>query len=196
MIAGIMRSYSPEEATIILVEQRRANVGVVPQEWLSAYGQNAEHIRDIVKDLCAVLDTRRPPPTATPEQLATQRFWSGREVFVVVDGITSWGTNINPLTELAPYVGEAEDLGLHLVVSADIRQFGYQSQGYGVLGRTANMAPPILVMNGDRSHGAVVTGVFAQPQREGKGQLVTRAGVQGVLVGWSEPPLAARRRPN
>ena len=51
-------------------------------------------------------------------------------------------------------------------------------------------------MNGDRAHGAVVPGLFAQPQREGKGQLVTRAGVAGVLVGWSEPPLPARRRPN
>ncbi|WP_241777317.1 type VII secretion protein EccCa [Mycobacterium intracellulare] len=196
MMTGIMRCYGPEDATIILLEHRRANIGVVPPEWLSAYGQNPEHIADIVKDLCALLDARKPPPTATPEQLATQRFWTGREVFVVVDGITAWGTNSNPLTELAPYVVEAEDLGLHLVVSCDIGPFGYQSQGYGALGRIASMQPPIFVMNGDRAHGAVRPGVFAQPQREGKGQLVTRRGVQGVLVGWSEPPLPARRRGN
>jgi S-DNA-T family DNA segregation ATPase FtsK/SpoIIIE len=195
MMRGIMRSYTPEEATIILIEHRRANIGVVPQEnWLGAYAQNPSQIEAVVKDLCAILERRRPPATATAEELATKRFWEGREFFVVIDGITSWSNTANPLVALAPYVGDAEDLGLHIVVTADIRQFSYQSQGQGVLGRTMAMQPPVLVMNGHRSHGAVVPGVFAEPQREGKGRLVTRRGVEGVLVGWSEPPVLARRR--
>ena len=101
---------------------------------------------------------------------------------------------MSPLAPLAPYVSDAEDLGLHIVATADIRQFSFQSQALGVLGRTMTMQPPILVMNGHRSHGAVVPGVYAEPQREGKGRLVTRQGVEGVLVGWSEPPVLARRR--
>ena len=194
MMLGIMASYRPEDATIILIEQRRANIGVVPQNWLSAYAQNPTQIEGLVKELCGVLQTRRPPASATPEELATRRFWEGREFFVVIDAITSWGTNMSPLAELAPFVGDGEDLGLHIVATADIRQFSYQSQGLSVLGRTMNMAPPVLVMNGHRSHGAVVPGVYAEPQREGKGRLVTRRGVEGVLVGWSEPPVLARRR--
>ena len=194
MMHGIMRSYRPEAATIILIEQRRANIGAVPAEWLSAYAQNPAQIESLVKELCAVLENRRPPATATPEELATKRFWEGREFFVVVDGITSWGTNMSPLAQLAPYVSDAEDLGLHIVATADVRQFSYQSQGLTVLGRTMTMQPPILIMNGHRSHGAVVPGVFAEPQREGKGRLVTRQGTQGALVGWSEPPALHRRR--
>jgi S-DNA-T family DNA segregation ATPase FtsK/SpoIIIE len=195
MLRGIMRSYRPEEATIILIEHRRANIGVVPQQdWLAAYAQNPSQIQNVVKDLCAILERRRPPAAATAEELATKRFWDGREFFVVIDGITSWTNTASPLAELAPYVGDAEDLGLHIVVTADIRQFSYQSQGQGVLGRTMAMQPPVLVMNGHRSHGAIVPGVFAEPQREGKGRLVTRRGVEGVLVGWSEPPVVARRR--
>jgi type VII secretion protein EccCb len=195
MMRGIMRSYSPEEATIVLIEHRRANIGVVPEEnWLAAYAQNPSRIEAVVKDLCAILERRRPPATATAEELATKRFWAGREFFVVIDGITSWTNIANPLTALAPFVGDAEDLGLHIVVTADIRQFSYQSQGQGVLGRTMAMQPPVVVMNGHRSHGAIVPGVFAEPQREGKGRLVTRRGVEGVLVGWSEPPVLARRR--
>lgn len=194
MMLGIMAAYRPEQATIILIEQRRANIGVVPREWLSAYAQNPTQIEAVIKDLCGVLERRRPPVTATPEQLATQRFWEGREFFVVIDGVTSWSANMSPLSALAPYISDAEDLGLHLVATADIRQFSFQSQGVGVLGRAMAMAPPILVMNGHRSHGAVVPGVFAEPQREGKGRLVTRRGVEGVLVGWSEPPQLARRR--
>jgi S-DNA-T family DNA segregation ATPase FtsK/SpoIIIE len=195
MMRGIMRSYAPEEATIVLIEHRRANIGVVPQQnWLAAYAQNPSQIEAVVKDLCTILEGRRPPATATAEELATRRFWEGREFFVVIDGITSWTNLANPLTKLAPYVGDAEDLGLHIVVTADIRQFSYQSQGQGVLGRTMAMQPPVLLMNGHRSHGAVVPGVFAEPQREGKGRLVTRRGVEGVLVGWSDPPVVAKRR--
>jgi S-DNA-T family DNA segregation ATPase FtsK/SpoIIIE len=195
MMRGIMRSYRPQEATIVLIEHRRANIGVVPQQdWLAAYAQNPSQIANVVKDLCAILQRRRPPATATAEELATKRFWEGREFFVVIDGITSWSNTASPLAELAPYVGDAEDLGLHIVVTADIRQFSYQSQGQGVLGRTMAMQPPVVVMNGHRSHGAIVPGVFAEPQREGKGRLVTRRGVEGVLVGWSEPPVVARRR--
>jgi S-DNA-T family DNA segregation ATPase FtsK/SpoIIIE len=194
MMLGIMRSYSPEEATIILIEHRRVNLGVVPPDWLCAYAQNPSHIETVVKDLCALLESRRPPADTSPEDLATKRFWEGHEFFVVIDGITTWSNMNSPLAPLAPYVSDAEDLGLHIVAAGDIRQFSHQAQGSGVLGRTMGLQPPVLVMNGHRSHGAVVPGVFAEPQREGKGQLVTRRAIERVLTGWSEPPVLARRR--
>jgi S-DNA-T family DNA segregation ATPase FtsK/SpoIIIE len=195
MMRGIMAAYRPDEATIILIDPRRTSVGVVPEDdWLGGYAQNPTHIQAVIADLCKILAQRVPPPGATQQELATKRFWTGREFFVVIDGITSWGNTANPLTQLAPYVDQGDDLGLHIVATADIRQFGYQSQGVGVLGRTVNMQPPILVMNGHRSHGAIVPGVFAEAQRDGKGLLVNRRDNVGVLVGWSEPPVAARRR--
>ena len=195
MMRGIMRTYTSEEATIIQIDPRKRLVGVVPEEnWLAAYAQNPEHIRAVIKDLCAILKDRQPPSTASQTELATKRFWEGRELFLVVDQITSWSNTANPMAELAPYIEQGESLGLHIVATADIRQFGYQSQGGVVLSRMMNMQPPVLIMNGHRSHGAIVPGVHAQPQRQGKGLLVTRRGTEGVLVGWSEPPVVARRR--
>ena len=67
MMLGIMRSYRPDEATIILIEHRRSNVGVVPSDnWLAAYASNPQHIADVVKDLCALLEQRRPPADRDP----------------------------------------------------------------------------------------------------------------------------------
>jgi hypothetical protein len=63
-----------------------------------------------------------------------------------------------------------------------------------VLSRVVNMRPPILVLNGHRQNGPIVPGVYAEPQRQGKGMLVTRRSTDGVLVGWSEPPVLARPR--
>lgn len=196
VMLGIMRSYRPDEATIILLEHRRANVGVPPPDtWLSAYAQNPSHIAEVVKSLAATLEQRRPPPNASPEDLATKRFWEGRELFVIIDGATAWPGAASPLMPLAQYVAEAEDLGLHIVATADIAQFSFHKQsGQGVLGKTLNMTPPVLVMNGARAHGQVVPGLYAEPQREGKGRLARRTGTQNVLVGWSEPPFVGRRR--
>jgi S-DNA-T family DNA segregation ATPase FtsK/SpoIIIE len=69
----------------------------------------------------------------------------------------------------------------------------YQSQA-GVLGRMMNMQAPVVIMDGHRAHGAIVPGVFAQPQRPGTAILWTRRGTDGVLVGWSDPPVIPRRR--
>ncbi|WP_431241074.1 type VII secretion protein EccCa (plasmid) [Mycolicibacterium aichiense] len=195
MAHGIMRSYRPDQATIILIDPRKSSVGVVPEAtWLSGYARVPGEIQTLVSDLAAVLEKRLPPPGVSQHELATQRFWEGREFFVLIDGITSWGNAANPLNALAPYVEQAEELGLHIVATADQRQFSFQSQGVGVLGKTMGMQPPVLIMNGHRTHGAVVPGVFAEPQREGKGKLVTRSGITGALVGWTDPPELARRR--
>lgn len=195
MAHGIMRSYRPDQATIILIDPRKTSVGVVPEhDWLSGYARVPGEIAQLVKDLAAVLEKRFPPPGVSQQDLATKRFWEGREFFVLIDGITQWGNANNPLHPLAPYVEQGDELGLHIVATADQRTYAFQAQGVGVLGKTVGMQPPILVMNGHRSHGAVVPGVFAEPQREGKGKLLTRSGVTGALVGWTEPPELARRR--
>lgn len=195
MAHGIMHCYRPDQATIILIDPRKSSVGVVPEsDWLSGYARVPGEIQQLVADLAGVLQKRLPPPGVSQHDLATKRFWEGREFFVLIDGITSWGNTANPLVALAPYVEQAEELGLHIVATADHRQFSYQSQGVGVFGKMMGMTPPVLIMNGHRSHGAVFPGVFAEPQREGKGKLVTRRGIAGALVGWTDPPELARRR--
>ncbi|GAB4978902.1 hypothetical protein MAHJHV59_48670 [Mycobacterium avium subsp. hominissuis] len=195
MAHGIMRTYRPDQATIILIDPRKSSVGVVPEaNWLSGYARFPEEISKLVNDLVGVLKGRLSPAAASQHDLATKRFWEGREFFVLIDGITSWGNAANPLMALAPYVEQGEEIGLHIVATAYQREFSFQSQGAGVLGKTMGMQPPILIMNGHRSHGAVVPGVFAEPQREGKGKLLTRRGIAGALVGWTDPPELARRR--
>jgi len=194
MATGIMATYRPDEATIVLIDPRRASVGVVPEEWLSAYARTPEEIATVAADLADLLRKRVAPPGTSQSDLATKRFWEGREIFLLIDGITSWSNNNNPLMALAPYVEQGEDLGLHIVATGDLRQFSFLSQGVGVLGKVMGMQPPILIMNGHRSNGAVVPGVFADPQRQGKGKLLTRSGIVGAMVGWTEPPQFARRR--
>jgi type VII secretion protein EccCb len=192
MMVRIMRQYTPTEATIILVDPRRKLVGVVPDEtWLSAYAYAPTQIRDVIAELITVLQERQPPPGTTQQEMLTKTFWTGREFFLVVDDISSWPNAENPLNALAPYVEQAAELGLHIIAGAGIRNWSYMAHGNSVQGRVVGSLAPVLILDGRREHGQIVSGIFAEPQRPGKGTLVTRQGAEGVLVGWSEPP----RRP-
>jgi S-DNA-T family DNA segregation ATPase FtsK/SpoIIIE len=195
MMRSIMARYRPEEATIVLVDPRRKSVGVVPDEWLSRYTYAQGDIKAVVASLCELLEKRQPPPTATQQEMLTRKFWTGREIFLVVDDATVWPTADNPLAKLAPFVEQADQLGLHIIAAADIRQWSFQSAGSSVLGRVIGSLPPVVILDGRRDQGAVISGVFAEPQRPGKAIYATSSGTDGVLIGWSAPPSALAATP-
>jgi hypothetical protein len=188
MMRSIMARYSPDEATIVLIDPRRRSVGVVPDEWLSRYSYALGDIKQVVNGLCEVLEKRQPPTTATQHEMLTRKFWTGREFFVVIDDATVWPTADNPLARLAPYVEQADQLGLHLIAATDIRNWSFQASGSSVLGRVVGSLPPVVILDGRRDNGAIISGVFAAPQRPGKAIYATGSGTDGVLIGWTPPP--------
>jgi hypothetical protein len=143
----------------------------------------------VINDLCAVLEKRQPRPTATQHEMLTRKFWTGREFFVVVDDATVWPTADNPLARLAPYVEQADSLGLHLIATADIRSWSFQTSGSSVLARVVGSLPPVVILDGGRGNGAIISGVFAESQRPGKAIYATTLGTDGVLIGWTAPPV-------
>jgi S-DNA-T family DNA segregation ATPase FtsK/SpoIIIE len=57
-----------------------------------------------------------------------------------------------------------------------------------VLGRVVGSLPPVVILDGRRDNGAIISGVFAEPQRPGKAIYATASGTDGVLIGWTPPP--------
>ena len=127
--------------------------------------------------------------------MLTRKFWTGREFFVVVDDTTVWPTADNPLARLAPYVEQADSLGLHLIAAADIRNWSFQAMGSSVLGRVVGSLPPVLILDGRRDNGPIISGVYAEPQRPGKAIYATASGSDGVLIGWTPPPSVPGAQP-
>ncbi|WP_375489191.1 type VII secretion protein EccCa, partial [uncultured Mycobacterium sp.] len=114
MMLSIMSRYRPQEASIILIDPRRKLVGVVPEDpdnpWLAQYAYTTTNIREVVGHLCALLERRLPPPGTSQQELLTRRFWTGKELFLVVDDLSSWSNAENPLNGLAPFVEQAGEL--------------------------------------------------------------------------------------
>nr|QGW61044.1 ESX secretion system protein EccC [Mycolicibacterium sp.] len=200
VMTGIMNSkYTQRDATIIQFDPRQSSIDFVPavpgNQWRGAYATTVSQMQDIVGALRDILNKRRPPLGATLEDIRTRKFWEGdqHEIFLVVDGITGWSGMSNPLNPLAEFIEEGSNLGFHVVATADVRRFGFESQG-GVLGKMISMQTPLLIMDGHRSHGQLYSGLYAEPQRPGKGLLHVKGRTEGVLVGWTEPPAPRQRR--
>jgi S-DNA-T family DNA segregation ATPase FtsK/SpoIIIE len=47
----------------------------------------------------------------------------------------------------------------------------------------------VVILDGRCENGAIISGVLAEPQQPGKAIYATASGTDGVLVGWTPPPV-------
>ena len=186
---SITRRFTPEQARIVVVDYRRSLLGAVATEHLIGYGTAAENTTALVESVASYMDQRRPGPDITPEQLRDRSWWTGPECFVLVDDydlVTTGGTN--PLHPLLPYLSQARDVGLHLVLT---RRAGGAGRALyePVLQRLRELGSPGIVMSGDRDEGPLVGNVRPGPQPTGRGWLITRKdGTRLVQLATLDPP--------
>jgi len=185
---GITERYTTQEAVIILVDYRRTMLGFVGGDQLLGYAVSAAQLDSMVKDVHGSMTRRLPGPDVTQEQLKTRSWWTGPELFVIVDDYDLVATQTsNPLKPLAEFLAQAKDVGLHIVV---VRRSGGASRAMfdPILGKLREIAAPGMVMNGSRDEGNLVANVKPSQMPPGRGNLVTRKhGKQLMQVSWIQP---------
>jgi S-DNA-T family DNA segregation ATPase FtsK/SpoIIIE len=189
-IHEIMRTHSPKEAQLVVVDYRRSLLGEVPEEYLLNYLTSAAQATPVLRDLAAYLEQRIPGPDVTPEQLRNRSWWSGAEVFVLVDDYDLVATQqSNPVSALQPLMAQARDTGLHLTVA---RRSGGASRAMyeTVLQSMRDLAMPGLMLSGNPDEGPLLGNLKPQQAPPGRGRYVSRErGVETVQVAWLEPSL-------
>jgi S-DNA-T family DNA segregation ATPase FtsK/SpoIIIE len=171
---SITRRFTPEQARLVVIDYRRSLLGAVSTEHLIGYGSGAETAGPLLESVTSYMDKRRPGPDVTPQQLRDRSWWSGPECFVLVDDydlVTAGPTN--PVAPLLPYLSQARDVGLHLVITRRAGGAG-RAMFEPILQRLRELGTPGLVMSGDRDEGALVGTVRPSAQPPGRGFLVTR----------------------
>ncbi|HEY0226889.1 MAG TPA: type VII secretion protein EccCb, partial [Mycobacterium sp.] len=181
----IMRTKTPAQAQLLVVDFRRSLLGVVDSKHLGGYAMSPAALAVSLPDLLELLSRRMPTADASQTQLRNRSWWSGPDIFVVVDDydlvVTPAG---NPLCALLEYLPYARDLGLHLVVA---RRSGGAARAlfepllaglrdFGCLG---------LMMSGRPDEGVLLGAGRPARLPPGRGVFVTRTGEeQLVQVGW------------
>ncbi|GAA4013303.1 type VII secretion protein EccC [Allokutzneria multivorans] len=188
LATGIMARYSPKEAQIALVDFRRSMLGLVPEEYLISYTTTQAKVGDMVQLTMGVMNKRLPGSDVTPEQLRKRSWWSGPELFILVDDydLVSAGSHQNPLVQLLEFLTQGRDVGLHIVVT---RRTGGASRAMydPVVARIRDLASPGILMSGRPEEGPLLGNIKAQPLPPGRGWLTSRNGNELIQLGYLPP---------
>ena len=186
-VREVMRLRTPKEAQIVVVDYRRSLLGEVPEDYLLNYLTSAAQAAPALKELAGYLESRIPGPDVSPEQLRSRSWWTGAEVYVVVDDYDLVATQqSSPVAQLQPLLAQARDVGLHLVVA---RRSGGASRALyePVIQSLRDLAMPGLLLSGSRDEGPLLGNVRPMQSQPGRGQLVTRdRGREIVQMAWTD----------
>ncbi len=184
----VARLHTPDEAKLFVVDYRRGLLGELPEAHVGEYLTTEEQTVAAVEGITAFLRSRLPGPDVTPEQLRARSWWSGAEVFFLVDDydlvVTSSGS---PLRPLVPLLAQAGDVGLHLVLA---RRTGGASRALfePVLQGVRDLGSPGVLLSGSPDEGMLIGRVKASVQPPGRARIVSRdLGDQVFQTAWQPP---------
>nr|WP_296072860.1 type VII secretion protein EccCa [uncultured Actinoplanes sp.] len=166
--------FSPQEARLILVDYRRSLMDLPESEHRIGYGIQAQKTLELMQSVAGYMERRLPGPDVTARQLRERSWWTGPELFVLVDDYDLVAAGpVNPLTPLLDYLPQARDVGLHLVLT---RRAGGAGRALyePVIQRLRELAAPGMVMSGPPDEGPLVGAIRPAPMPPGRGRLLTR----------------------
>ena len=167
-------------AQVWLVDPRRQLLTTLSSDYVEKFAYNLDGVQAMMGELAAVLAGREPPPGLSAEELLSRSWWSGPEIFLIVDDIQQLPAGFDsPLHKAAPWVTRAADVGLHVIVT---RTFGgWSSAGSDPMLRALAQAnAPLLVMDADPDEGFIRGKMKGGPLPRGRGLLMAED--TGVFV--------------
>ena len=189
---GIGARHRPDAARLVVVDYRRGLLGALPETHLIGYASTPDAAADAAREVADSLRRRLPGPDVTASELRERTWWSGPEVYVLVDDYdlvapAGAAPTAHPLAPLIEFLPQAKDVGLHVVVT---RRCGGAGRAVydPLLGRLRELTVPGLVMNGSPTEGALVETVKPAALPPGRGTLVDRRrGARRVQLAWLPP---------
>ncbi|MEV1019694.1 type VII secretion protein EccCa [Streptomyces sp. NPDC050264] len=170
---SLAERYTKDELVFGIFDPRRGLRGVIPEPYRGGYAHNAKLASALATGIAAELE-KRLPEVADPDDVEAEPSFTGPRIVILVDDydiLTTAGQQ--PLAPFLPYISSAQDIGLHFVVTRRVAgsSRALYEQFLTALRETGASA---LVMNGDRSEGQLLPGLYASAQPPGRGTLARR----------------------
>ncbi|WP_334271080.1 type VII secretion protein EccCa [Saccharopolyspora indica] len=169
----VVTKWSPEQAKLIVLDYRMSMLREFDGPQLLGYSTTHQHSLEVISGLVDGFQRRLPGPEVTPEQLRNRSWWSGPEIFLLVDDYDLVATSVgNPLLPLLDLLPQARSIGLNLYIA---RQAGGAARATTdpLLNRMRELNFPGILMSIPKDE----TGVWGhRPQtfRPGRGLLLHR----------------------
>jgi DNA segregation ATPase FtsK/SpoIIIE, S-DNA-T family len=188
IVRGIMERYSEDQVVILLVDYRRTMLGFINTGHLLGYAVSANQLNEMMKDVVGSLKKRLPGPDTTQEQLKSRSWWTGPELFVIVDDYDLVATQAgNPLQPLQEFLPQAKDVGMHMIVAR--RSGGASRASFDpIIGKLKELSSPGMVMSASKDEGVLLGTYKSRQLPPGRGVLITRKqGQQLTQISWLQP---------
>ncbi|MFF8279531.1 type VII secretion protein EccCa [Streptomyces lateritius] len=177
--------YTPEQARIVVGDYRRTMLEAVAPSHLLEYAPMASAMQMHMDAINTVMTKRAPKPDITPQQLRDRSWWTGPQLYVLVDDFELVATNSgNPLQVLVENLPFARDVGIRFIVArsaAGASRAMYEP----FMQRAKELGAQGVILSGDPSEGDILGNVRARPMPPGRGTFVSRKrGTPLVQLGW------------
>ncbi|WP_425556864.1 type VII secretion protein EccCa [Dactylosporangium darangshiense] len=182
---SVMSRYTPAEARIMLVDYRRQLFDAVPTEYRLGYSVSGDTTRQTVVDAIAGLAPRMPGADVTPEQLRQRNWWSGPQLYILIDDYDLLAGLDNPLLPLLPYLPHGGDIGLHLVLTRGAANVMRMSMD-PLIRRLQETNSPDVALSCPPTEGPLLGNTKPRNLPPGRGLLCTRRGALLLQTPWSE----------
>jgi len=183
---AITQCYTPAEASVILVDLRRELYDVIPEEFRRGYAVSAAAASQIITEAAGELRGRVPGQDITPERLRRRDWWSGPEIFLLVDDYDLVASSASsPLQPLIEFLPQAGDIGLHVVV-ARAAAGSMRTAMDPVLRRLQESNTPDIALSCAPTEGPLLGNVRPRQFPPGRAMLLTRRGHQVLQTAIAE----------
>ncbi|MGW5648615.1 type VII secretion protein EccCa [Saccharopolyspora sp. NPDC003752] len=184
---AIPKQYAPGEAELILVDSRRVLLEAVPDEYRRGFAFSAAAAAELVGQAAGELRERLPGVDVTPQQLQRRDWWSGPEVFILVDDYDLLASGMGgPLDALLDLLPQATDIGLHVILARSAAGSSRLSMD-SVVRRMQESNTPDLALSCPPTEMPLLNGMRPQQLPAGRAHLVTRRSATLLQTGWLEP---------
>ncbi|MFJ3926914.1 type VII secretion protein EccCa [Streptomyces sp. NPDC090022] len=181
----ITERYTPEQARIVVGDYRRTMLEAVPSSHLLEYAPMSSAMDMHMEAIATVMGKRAPGPDITPQQLRDRSWWTGPDLYVIIDDYELVSTSSSqPLSQLVEHLPFARDVGIRFIVArsaAGASRAAYEP----FMQRVKELGAQGVVLSGDRNEGDILGNVRARPMPPGRGTFVSRKrGTPLIQAGW------------
>jgi S-DNA-T family DNA segregation ATPase FtsK/SpoIIIE len=169
----VVDSYPPAGARLVILDHRMSMLREFDGPHLLGYSTSHERSVEVIGGVAEGLKKRLPSTDVTPEQLRDRSWWTGPEIYLLIDDYdmvtTSRGNPLKPLLEFLP---QARGIGLHVFIA---RQAGGAARAVmdPALGRMKELNFPAVLLS-IPSDEMPIWGIKSAKRKKGRGLLLHR----------------------
>ncbi|MFB7905931.1 type VII secretion protein EccCa [Kitasatospora sp. NPDC056076] len=175
LVNGITSAYTPAEARIMLIDFRRGLFDLVPEEYRLGYAVAVDVLKQIVQGAARAMEGRVPGESITPARLKLRDWWTGAELFILVDDYDLIAAPLtgHPFAPLLDHLAQGTELGLHLIVARSANGAG-RALSDPLLRRLHEVNTPAVLLSCPPSEGVLFGNVKPRQLPPGRALHITR----------------------